>query len=546
VDRKIREGFDLATAFAITGKRLRARGAATEMAPPPFSDAVGVDVRLDATQERPNGLRRRLKDLLRPIGHLGIRLAKPILRPLAYRLRRYLVEEVQNCVVPALLSASSATTQELRDAFALELKHTSELISLEIQNSSVRAEQHVQVTRDWLRTELESQNSLRRREIDAFSFLASEIRSLLIDVRSEGARAHFHSMRKLEETAISVEELKSCSAETAPHIAASASQLHSSLNEVRAELSDGISQSLFKINEATTALERLQALSDSVRPRIDLLEQYSYAAARRVAINCSDETVLIRTEVGFVLCASADHALLAALIENGDLEAGTRRLIQKLVKPGDTFIDAGANIGMHTLAAARAMNGCGRIIVFEPYAPTMRLLERTLWMNGYSSIAELHQIALSNRSGQQRFFLGPVSGHHSLFQLEAETNLNVPAVDVRTAILDDLIAPRSKIDLVKIDVEGAEYDLIAGGSRVISENPNIALIVEFGLTHLQRSGHTPTEWIDSFSRMGLIYKSIDPISGALLNLPLDRLEHTATINLLFARNGSTAWTKASA
>ena len=69
------------------------------------------------------------------------------------------------------------------------------------------------------------------------------------------------------------------------------------------------------------------------------------------------------------------------------------------------FIDVGANIGLHTLAAARAMQGLGRIVAFEPCEPTKRLLEKTVGLNGFSGIVDIHQAAVSSRTGRQQLLL---------------------------------------------------------------------------------------------------------------------------------------------
>jgi hypothetical protein len=97
-------------------------------------------------------------------------------------------------------------------------------------------------------------------------------------------------------------------------------------------------------------------------------ENYAYVGARRVAVPCGNGEMLVRTEAGYIMCANTDIPLLATLIDTGDLERGTRLLIQSLLRPGDVFIDVGANIGMHTLAAGHAMAASGTIIANPPAA----------------------------------------------------------------------------------------------------------------------------------------------------------------------------------
>jgi FkbM family methyltransferase len=283
---------------------------------------------------------------------------------------------------------------------------------------------------------------------------------------------------------------------------------------------------------------------EELQRRVDRIEQYSLEAARRVAVNCGPGEVLVRTEVGFVLCSAADHAVLAELLEAGEPERGTRLLIQRLVEPGDVFVDVGAHLGLHTLAAARAMNGHGRIVAFEPFAPTQRLLRMSVLLNGFSNVVEIHQAAVSDHSGRAQLFLGMRSGHHSLFPPDLPAGTGDPSVEVPLVGLDDVLKATPTIDLLKIDAEGAEPEVLDGARSLIEHNHEIALIVEFGPSHLRRRGLSARAWLSRFERLGFTHQVIAAHSGCLEDRPLEQLEETASANLLFARPDAHAWRKA--
>lgn len=320
-------------------------------------------------------------------------------------------------------------------------------------------------------------------------------------------------------------------------------EIQQEVQRASAATAQQIQQEVQRASAAT--LSNNQQLASVLLPRLDLIEQYSAVTARRVAMNCGAGEVLVKTEVGFLLCAATDHALLSCLLETGELERGTRILIQKYLRPGNVFIDVGANVGMHTLAAARAMQGQGKIIAFEPFEPTMRMLEKSIWMNGFSSMTEIHQAAVSNAAGRQQLFIGATSGHHSLFALEPSPNNAQGPVEVPLVRLDSVIAAGQRIDLMKIDAEGAELEVIEGAVSLIADNPEIALIVEFGPSHLRRTGRTPSQWLDSFNQLGLYYRVINNESGALEKWSLDALEQVESVNLFFARPESPAWERLS-
>jgi FkbM family methyltransferase len=290
---------------------------------------------------------------------------------------------------------------------------------------------------------------------------------------------------------------------------------------------------------------QLDAPTDLLQ-QIKRIEEYTYASARRIAVNCGPDEIMIRSEIGFVLCSASDHALISILLEAGELEPGTRKLIQKILRPGDSYIDVGANIGMHMLAAARAMQGSGKIIGFEPFGPTKALIDKTMWINGFSNIAETHQVAVSNKSGSQLLNMGATSGHHSLFELDTPTALAKPPVQVDLTSLDEIIDPDLTIHLLKIDAEGAELDVIDGATRLLNSNPQIKLIVELGLSHLERAGHTIEDWLEKFRKLGFDYQIIDANSGELEAYSFEKLKASESVNLFFAKakNAQSSGTKA--
>jgi FkbM family methyltransferase len=236
--------------------------------------------------------------------------------------------------------------------------------------------------------------------------------------------------------------------------------------------------------------------------------------------------------------------LLATLVDVGELEPGTRLLVQRLLRHGESFVDVGANVGMISLAAGSAVGKEGRIIAFEPHPITHDLLRKSLLLNGFAEMARTYQAAVSNRSGRQPLFLGVTSGHHSLYPLDTTPITGAGTVEVPLVRIDDVIGTEFPVDLMKIDVEGAELEVLEGAAATIANNSDIALLVEFGYSHLHRTGQTTTHWLDAFERLGMQYRAIDPASGALLDWSPRELEAAGSINLLFARPSSKAWERA--
>jgi FkbM family methyltransferase len=290
--------------------------------------------------------------------------------------------------------------------------------------------------------------------------------------------------------------------------------------------------------------EEMQALRAKLQGEIRTqVAELAARLDRRVMVACGPDEVLVRSDVGYVLCAPRDYALVTGLLE-GELERGTRLLIPKLLGPGDVFIDVGANIGLHTLAAARAMQGLGRIVAFEPCEPTKRLLEKTVGLNGFSGIVDIHQAAVSSRSGRQQILLGATSDHHRPSSASLPADMQRSPVDVCCVTLDEVTASNPVVTLIRIDARGAELDVLDGSGSLIRQNEDVALMVKFGPAQVRRAGHTTREWLSRFEAHGLAYRVIDNETGVPESWAEEQLDRVESVHLLFARPGVAVWDKA--
>lgn len=435
--------------------------------------------------------RVRIKKLLRSVARFTYQSLKPAIRPIAFRIRRYFTADLQNTMQTIL-----EETLNVRDRL-----HQTCISSLE----------HIQHEQRLHKTQFHQDQPI-------FSATLKEIPQQLAAALQQIQAKGDAMLQQIQQASTAI-------------LQKNERVLNSQLIKER----DTPSYLDYKI-------QILQSQIDMVKTILTRVEQYSLTTARRVAISCGEGEILIRTDIGYVVCSVEDRALLACLIESGELEPGTRQLIQRFLHPGNIFVDVGANIGMHTLAAAHALKGTGKIIAFEPFEPTANLLRKSVLINGFSKVIEIHQVAVSNMKGLQKLFLGETSGHHSLFPLNSLKSEQNP-IEVPIVTLADML-PKQRIDLIKIDVEGAELEVIEGGKVVIVDNPDIALIVEFGRSHLKRTKHTVQQWLKSFEDLDLCYKVINEVTGVLEDYSLEQLENRESANLFFARKNSSAWEKA--
>jgi FkbM family methyltransferase len=162
----------------------------------------------------------------------------------------------------------------------------------------------------------------------------------------------------------------------------------------------------------------------------------------------------------------------------GSFEISETRLIQALLHPGMTFVDVGANIGYYTVIAAHLVGSDGKVHAFEPHAEIRARLRDNVERNGYRNVI-MHAEAMAASSGTVDFFANAFGANQGLSSIipgrGQEASQRVPSVS-----LDDFAAGLTpkRIDVIKMDIEGAEPQVIAGGQRTLSAPDAPAIIFE--------------------------------------------------------------------
>lgn len=147
------------------------------------------------------------------------------------------------------------------------------------------------------------------------------------------------------------------------------------------------------------------------------------------------------------------------------------------IAPGQTVVDAGAHIGIFTLMAARRVGPTGRVLAFEPSPHTQETLRRNLSLNGLPWV-KLHPVALSDAEGTAPFFVA-ADGVENPVADSLQASPNRAQVRVRVRRLDAVLAEEgiTSVDLLKIDVEGAELRLMDGAPQALARAQRVVMEV---------------------------------------------------------------------
>jgi FkbM family methyltransferase len=194
-------------------------------------------------------------------------------------------------------------------------------------------------------------------------------------------------------------------------------------------------------------------------------------------------------------------------------ERAVIRLTRQLLPPDGVFVDAGANIGCHTLAAGRHLTERGRVIAFEPHPGNFALLKVNVAENGMTNVA-LEPFGLSDAPAKLDVRADSLAGNWSV----ASTGQH--RFQVELVRLDDYFdrKPIPRLDVLKMDIEGSEVKALRGAVRTM-QRFRPALIFEANPMWLKRMGTSLAELFNTVEAMDYTVHAL-PVDIGSLGPPL--------------------------
>lgn len=214
---------------------------------------------------------------------------------------------------------------------------------------------------------------------------------------------------------------------------------------------------------------------------------------------------VVRRSDGLLFHADTRRHIERRIALYGIYEAHIGALIRRLLKPGDCAVDVGANIGAHAVALADAVGPGGAVIAYEPNPQAAADAERNLALNGFSTVT-LRRAALGAEAGTVQLRIPRAdSAEGANIGLASIAALDTPhdVVDVPLVVFDDEALPfeRSRIRLVKMDVQGYEPQALIGMSALLSEvRPHI--LFEFEPWAVEKAGYSAAWMVDFLTARG--------------------------------------------
>ena len=221
--------------------------------------------------------------------------------------------------------------------------------------------------------------------------------------------------------------------------------------------------------------------------------------------------------------SDSDVFISEQLRRDGLWEPFESSLVQRFLKPGDSFLDAGANIGYFTVLAAACVGEHGKVYAFEPEPRNYALLQKNIELNEFAARVHAVDLALAAEPGEGQLHLHPDNlGDHQLYTEDPTRQLIAIELVAGAAYLQSRC---DRLDLVKIDTQGSERQVVLGLMPLLKRSgPDLKMIIELTPYSLRQAGTTGAALIELLEQLELPFAIVDHIEHQLVPVGADELK----------------------
>jgi FkbM family methyltransferase len=196
----------------------------------------------------------------------------------------------------------------------------------------------------------------------------------------------------------------------------------------------------------------------------------------------------------------------------GEFEADTLSFFESLVQPNMVILDIGANIGIFSLVASKALKNTGQIYAFEPADEPHERAGKNIHINNFNNISLIKK-GISDKAGFIEFNICEDDAYNSIGDAPMDKIVKKVKIDVTS--IDEFCKEKNimKVDLIKIDTEGAEFLAIQGGKKLLSSEDAPVIFSEFNTVAYKGFDYKLNEFEDALKSLG--YKVFELKYGVL-------------------------------
>jgi len=170
-------------------------------------------------------------------------------------------------------------------------------------------------------------------------------------------------------------------------------------------------------------------------------------------------------------------------------------------KEGDIVVDVGAHIGKYTIIASKRVGENGKVIAIEAHPGNYEMLNRNIKLNGLTNVTTLNYAVYSKPTNMKLYTYregASGTGHNSIMFDKLFTEYREKFVEVNADTLNHILQSNgiSEINWLKIDVEGAEFEVLKGATNILSKSKDIAILLEI---HFQDCYKPIVEFLNGYN-----------------------------------------------
>jgi len=182
-----------------------------------------------------------------------------------------------------------------------------------------------------------------------------------------------------------------------------------------------------------------------------------------------------------------------------------RDLLRKILFQGAVVTDVGANIGIYSQFLSRCIGPTGLVHSFEPSPDNFGRLSA---FTRHLSNVRLAHAAVGERSGECKLYVSDkLNVDHRAYKADGDSRR---AISIEMVALDDYFKPGERVDLIKMDIQGYELHALRGAQRVLQENMEIHLLLEFWPAGLEQAGVGWEELVEMLQSLNMDLTLVKP------------------------------------
>jgi FkbM family methyltransferase len=229
---------------------------------------------------------------------------------------------------------------------------------------------------------------------------------------------------------------------------------------------------------------------------------------------------------------------LTPSVMSGDFERYELDIFELACSAGATVLDIGANIGLYSVVAAKRIGPSGRVYAFEPVPENIAFLRKNLEVNGVADRVAVQEAAAGEADGELEIFLSDRQiGTHSAAKLAGGggSSVKVPMRSVDTFVNNNGV---NRVDVVKIDVEGYDFQVLQGALQTLRRHKP-TLFIEYSPALLEACGQDPDDFLGMLAGIYEHCLLVDEFRGltkAITPPDLSNMKIATNVNLVLGED----------